>query len=91
MGKQYYNMLLDNQSNVVKQYGVLGAERESMKEQHIQKGIQEEKQRSEQWWEAENRRQNQMRQMYRDQLANQINEHERKGVMENESRVKQQE
>jgi len=34
-------MLNTNQNNMVKQYGILNAERDNMKDEHIQRGIQE--------------------------------------------------
>lgn len=71
---QYYQMLANNQNNIAKHYTDLNQERDSLKEQHIQRGIEEEKQRSQQWWEAEQRRLENQRRNYRQELDGQLNE-----------------
>ena len=40
---QYYQMLATNQNNIVKNYPDLNQERDSLKDKHIQRGIEEEK------------------------------------------------
>jgi hypothetical protein len=67
-------MLANNQHNIAKNYTDLNQERDSLKEKHIQRGIEEEKQRSQQWWEAEQRRLENQRKHYRQELDGQLNE-----------------
>jgi hypothetical protein len=71
-------MLSSNQANIARNYPDLNLERDNVKERFIQHGIEEEKARSQQWWEAEQR------------LDGQLQEKSFKQAQESESRVKQQ-
>jgi exonuclease VII large subunit len=83
-------MLATNQTNIAKNYPDLNQERDSVKDRHIQRGIDEEKQRSQQWWETEQRRLDNARRAYRNDLDGQLNEKNNRQAQENESRVHQQ-
>jgi hypothetical protein len=83
-------MLSSNQANIARNYPDLNLERDNVKERFIQHGIEEEKARSQQWWEAEQRRLEGIRRNYRNDLDGQLQEKSFKQAQESESRVKQQ-
>lgn len=69
---QYYQMLANNQNIIAKNYPNLNYERDNLKDKFIQHGIEEEKARSQQWWEAEQRRLENIRKSYRNDLDGQL-------------------
>ena len=65
-------MLANNQNIIAKNYPNLNYERDNLKDKFIQHGIEEEKARSQQWWEAEQRRLENIRKSYRNDLDGQL-------------------
>jgi len=59
-------LLLNNQNNLAKYHVDLNYERDHLKEQHIQTSIIEEKARTQQWEEAEQRRLDNIKRSYRE-------------------------
>lgn len=75
-------MLATNQNSIVRNFPELHQERDGAKEKFIQRGIEEEKQRSQQWWEAEQRRLENARKAYRNDLDGQLNEKNSRNAQE---------
>lgn len=76
-------MLLNNQNNIAKNHIGLNYERDNLKEQLIQHSIEEGEAKNQQWFEAEQRRLDNMKRSYREELAGQVNEKYYRDAQEN--------
>lgn len=70
-------MLLSNQEQLQSSYVSPFSIRDSMKDQHIAISVEEGEQRSRQWELEERKRQSDMKNMYRSELMNQIEQRRR--------------
>ena len=87
---QYYQMLLNNQTNHGNAYVSPFQERDVKKDMFINKGVEVEKKRSEAWLQQERRRNQEIKKNYRELLAEQVNEKYHKNAVDKEIKIRQQ-